>query len=79
MMGKIQVIAHNIKRMRESMEEEGLTYMGKAYDSGIYKSKQRIDLNKVETFEEICGQNSTNRLTAVNPELPIEVVRRKWN
>lgn len=52
--------AHNIKRMVEIMKSEGLTYMSKPYDSDIYKSKQRIDLNKIDTFDEICRLNSTN-------------------
>ncbi len=68
-------IAHNVKRMVGIMKAEGLTFMGKAYDSDIHKSKQRLDLNKVETFEEICRMNNTNRLVTVNPELPIEVVK----
>ncbi len=66
-------IDHNVKRMVEIMKTERLTYMGKAYDSDIYKSKQRIDLYKVDTFEAICGMNSTNRLSVVYPELPIEI------
>lgn len=68
-------IEHNIKRMVKIMQAEGLTYMGKAYNSDIYKSKQRIDLNKINTFEEICRINSTNRLVTVNAELPIEVTK----
>ena len=43
--------------------------MGKAYDSDIYKSKQRIT-----DWESILHMNSTGYLVAVNPTLPIETV-----
>jgi len=62
-------IDHNIKSMVEIMRSESLTYMGKAYDSDIYKSKVRIS-DKI--WEEI---NATDRLTAVNPEMPVEVIK----
>ncbi len=62
-------IDHNIKSMVAIMRAEGLTHMGKAYDSDTYKSKVRIS-DKI--WEKICA---TDRLTAVNPELPIEVVK----
>jgi hypothetical protein len=66
-------IEHNIKRMVEIMQAEGLTYMGKAYDSDIYKSTVRIN-SKLATWEEILRDCDTDHLTAVNPILPIEVL-----
>ena len=58
-----KAIDHNIARIVEIMKAEKLTYMGKAYDSDLYKSKSRGDANSII--------NSKSGLVAVNPQLPI--------
>lgn len=63
-------IDHNITSMVKIMQVEKLTYLGKSYDSNIYKSQA-----KVTDWQGAMYLHSTNHLTAVNPELPIETSR----
>ncbi len=69
-------IDHNVKRIVDIMKAEGLTFMGKAYNSDLFKSRQRITDKTLFTLLTEAGCHHTTRLICVNPELPIEVVRQ---
>jgi len=62
-------IDHNIARMVAIMRAENLAYMGKAYDSDIYKGTGRVT-----DWPTLLYYHHTDHLTAVNPKLPITVV-----
>ncbi len=58
----------NVARMVEVMKAEGLTLMGKAYDSDIYKSKQTVT-NRI--IQQQVESEPYNVVVEVNPQLPI--------
>ena len=62
-------IDHNIQQMISIMQAEGLRYIGKDYDSDIYKEKGR---GKKWDWESLMHLNH-GKLVSVNTPLPISV------